>query len=269
MDYKPFADAVGAANNVQAPSTPYPELAAMMRSSFQLPLAQGGMEGIAGMSSVKRQQDDAAAAKAQAEKIAMLKEEAAKAKDMLDPKKYQQVRKDDGGYAFYAPDGSPVSVGDYARITGKSFKDVLKDSENNIDQQYLQDYKSMQELANAFANGDKKYLDALPNEMKDYMKGKTMADIMKDFKSQYSGLYGTGVGLGNGQGQLRTPDQAQGDTYPVFHDMAQRNAPVPDAQPNFLQETLKRLFGVGSVTQQKQGTPGKSPLTTFGSYRGF
>lgn len=273
MDYKNFQNAITAAGNTQAPATPYPELAALMRSSFQTPLSKVGVAGIGNVSGLKSKQDEQAASVARQQQIDDIKTKMSATQDMLDPKKYTQQRSQDGGYDFFDPSGKKIDIGQYSQVTGKSPKDILKNSENPIDQQFTQDYKSLQELSNAFANGDKDYINKLPQQMQDYLKGKTMSDVMTDFKKQYPGIYQTGQGLGSGQqpsqNALRGPAQGPADStttdYPIFNQISSGGQPQnqPQAQQsqgtgNFLQDILNRL-----------GSAGGGIAKQFGGYRGF
>lgn len=236
MDYKPFADAISAANSAQAPATPYAELANMYRSSFQLPLAGAGAAGIGAAAGFNRQVQDQNDSVARQKKIDDLKEKISGIKDMFDPSKYKQIRREDGGFDYYDPQGKQIQLNQYAQITGKRPYDILKDSENSVDLQYIQDYKSMQELANAFANGDKEYLDKLPDNMKQYLKGKTMNDVMLDFKKQYPQVY-----IGMGSTPLRSADQQDTGSYPIFNDIA-KSGGFEQGQNNFFQNLLNALY---------------------------
>lgn len=54
----------------------------------------------------------------------------------------------DGGFGYYAPDGTEVSASVYAAATGKDVATVLKNSKNPIDQAFIQDYKQLQDYIN-------------------------------------------------------------------------------------------------------------------------
>lgn len=256
MDYQNFANAITQGNASGAPATPYPELAALMKSSFQLPQVTAGAGGIANLASMKTKQEDQANEVGRQQKIDELKTKISGIKDMFDPGKYTQQRNDDGGFDFFAPDGSKIDLSQYAKVTGKKAVDILKDSENSNDLQYIQDYKSLQELANAFANGDKDYIDKLPDQMKDYLKGKTMSDVMNDFKKQYPQIYGM-------QGQntpLRQGGAEDTGTYPIFNSLSQGG----DTQQQ--QQNAMGGGGVDNFIRGLFGNPTRtiSPLRIFG-----
>lgn len=106
-------------------------------------------------------------------------------KDLEDPKKYIQEISPDGGYKFFDPAGNPISVNDYSKAVGKHVTDVLKDSQNVDDQAFTNDYKNVVELGKLYSNPTKDGFDKLYKEhpeLKDYLKNKTYADVVKDFR---------------------------------------------------------------------------------------
>jgi hypothetical protein len=222
MDYRNFQNAIQGAGQVQAPTTD-PALAALFGSSFQLAQSNRGANGIGAVAGYQAQADKNAQEIAAQQKAQDLKIKAQKLKDMQDPNKFQKVRKDDGGFDFYDPLGNKIGVQQFSQVTGKSPKDILKDSENSLDVQYLQDYKTMQEIANAYANNDKDTLDEIAARGDDpnFFKGKTGADILNMFKNNYSHVYGRGNDTGvrradqapdfvGGSGQIPQPEQSGG-----------------------------------------------------------
>jgi hypothetical protein len=196
-------------------------------STFQLAQSNRGAKGLGEAAGIQAQYDAQKQEQARGLKIADIKDQIQAIKDQNDPKNYQKVRKDDGGFDFYDPTGKKIDVHQYSQVTGKSVADVLKDSENNLDIQFQQDYKTMQDVANAYANGDKGYLDKLAKDSGDpnFFKGKTAADIMQMFKKGYPQIYGM-----QGQGtNVRDVSQAPGFT----------GGGQPQQQsPNFLQQLL-------------------------------
>jgi hypothetical protein len=79
----------------------------------------------------------------------------AEQKAKQDKKNYQKVKKADGGYAFYDPDGKEISASDYANATGTKPSEVLADSENPIDIGYRDDYNNLQDYIHAKINSQR------------------------------------------------------------------------------------------------------------------
>jgi hypothetical protein len=225
--YKQAQAAITGASQVQAPTSD-PALAALFGSSFQLAQSNRGVGGLGTLNGVQAQTDENAQRLAMQEKADEVKAKAQQLKDLQDKNKYEKVRKDDGGFDFYNPLGQKIDIHQFSQVTGKSVADVLKDSENNLDLQFQQDYKTMQDIANAYANGDKEFLDKLAEDSGDkaFFKGKTAADVMKLFRQGYPTIYGQ-----QGQGtNVRPVEQA-----PTFTGGGQAQS---EAQPNFLQQLM-------------------------------
>lgn len=175
-------------NAIQTPTSPlgnFPELAAMYRSSFQLPLS-------AAQTSSQAQADQTTVSNAKA---------AASAGN------YQQIQKSDGGFAFFDSSGKEITAAEYAAATGKSPSDVLKNSSNQIDVQYQQDFNNLKTLGQAIATGDqttiKKYYSKNPS-----LKGLTYDQLVNHFTQAYPTVYRQGGFTGPG-----TAGQRTGSTY--------------------------------------------------------
>lgn len=182
-------------NSIQTPASPlgnFPELAAMARSSFQLPLsnARAGAQANEDQTTVANQKAAAAAAEAAAK---------ARQSAFADASKYRVIQKPDGGYAFYDPDGNPVTAQQYAQIAGKLPSDVLKDSQNPIDQQYIQDSKNLANYYKAKAQSSfDKGQAAVAKQIEQQVKkayGINLANtphqqILNQFYSNYPTVYG-------------------------------------------------------------------------------
>lgn len=110
------------------------------------------------------------------------------AKDLADPSKYTRTVNESGGYDFFAPDGSKIDATDYARVQGKHVTDVVKGSQNTLDQEFLQDYKQVQDLGEAASSGTLgAYLKKHP-ELDDQLKKNKLnsyADVVKNFRTSY------------------------------------------------------------------------------------
>jgi len=132
----------------------------------------------------------------QADIIAKQEEQARQAKidslkDQLDPSKYQKVRKADGGFDFLDPSGQKIDINTYAQRTGERRADILKDSENPIDQQYVNDFVNANDLMQAVYNGDKQTVSDIVAQNPD-LKDKKPEDYLKELILKYPHLYGRG-----------------------------------------------------------------------------
>jgi hypothetical protein len=183
--------AVLGAQNLGAPAgnplgaSNYGEISGLNKSSFQLPLATGAVS--AGGQIAADQVAAAKAAAAHAEALAKKK-----AEDASDPSKYRQVQKDDGGYDYFDPDGNQVDIATLSKRTNTKPKDWLKDSQNPIDIQYLEDNNNMNDYIKAKLSGDKKkiqkYEDARP-ELKKYQGKGGAHQLITDFQNHYQRYY--------------------------------------------------------------------------------
>ena len=138
----------------------------------------------------EQKQRDAAAAKEAA--INRLKQEMQSTKDAVDPKNFQKVQKEDGGYDFFDGAGRKISIQQYAQATGQRATKILSDSENNLDRQYLADYKNLNELLNATAQNDTKKLESMYKEnpgLKESIKGLKPDDLVRQFRQAYPNIY--------------------------------------------------------------------------------
>lgn len=174
--------AVQGAQQQGAPASPlgnFPEIAKFYQSSYQLPQIQAAGNAAANLAGdvVQKQQADAkAAAKAQADK--------------LDPSKYTQIPKQDGGYSFLDPSGQEISAYQYARITGKSLDSVLNGSENPIDQGFVQDYQNLQDYLKAWVNKDQAAIDAFQTDNPTLKDVKDPQQLTELFKQHYPTVFG-------------------------------------------------------------------------------
>lgn len=175
---------VDAAASVQAPTTSIPELAAYSRAAFLDPLTKRGVQAGGALSGQKAKEADEADEMARKAKIAELQ-------DQADPSKYQKVRKTDGGFQFLDPTGKEIDINTFAQRTGQRRVDILKDSENPVDQEYISDWQNMNELAQAFYNNDtatiQAYQAANPN-----LANRKPADLMSELIRKYPHIYGRG-----------------------------------------------------------------------------
>lgn len=128
-----------------SPLGSFPELAKLYSSAPQVEQVHLKASGDSYNTGVTA--DNAAAAQQASQQAALQK-----LKDVQDPSKYQQVQKQDGGYAFYDPLGNEISAQQYASVVGKSPADILKNSQNPVDKAFVQDYNQLQNYINDKAN---------------------------------------------------------------------------------------------------------------------
>lgn len=180
--------AVLGAGNIQAPASTLgasqaPELAAMALPDFQLPVSGGATSILSAQAGDIVEQQKKAAALAEKKK-----------KDLADVNNYKIVRKDDGGYDYFDPDGNQVDIATLAERTGAKPSDLVKDSENPIDKQYMEDYNNLQEYLSALINKDKETLDAIRSERPELSKYDSeggQEKLIQDFKNYYKRYYTT------------------------------------------------------------------------------
>lgn len=176
-----------AANVIGAPKTSMPELASYFKASAMDPTLSAGLSGSATATSqavkTKEEQEEAA----RQARAAALQQEA----ENLDPSNFRKVRKADGGFAFYDPSGKQISINDYAAVTGDRRADILSDSENPVDLEYINDYNNMNELAQAMYNGDTATIQQFAKENGNYAQAKPQ-DLMKELIKKYPHIYGLG-----------------------------------------------------------------------------
>jgi len=117
----------------------------------------------------------------------------ANSKMMADPSKYQRLRKEDGGFAFYDPSGKEIDINQYAQATGARRVDVLKDSENPLDQQYIRDWSVLNDATQAMTSNDipkiNEYIKRYPGAFKG---GTTPQAVMEQLIQKYPHMYGKG-----------------------------------------------------------------------------
>ena len=179
-------DAVLGAGNITAPASPLgasngAELGALYSSTFQLPQSSGAASAGANIADQQVAAQKAAAAAAKAKEI-----------DLADPSKYRKVKKADGGFDFYSPDGKQIDIATLTKLTQTKAADWLDDSENPIDIQYLEDHKNLNEYIAAKLGGDKEKASQFEEaraELADY-QGQGGADrLISDFKKHYQRFY--------------------------------------------------------------------------------
>lgn len=150
-----------------------------------------GVGSALGRSSViQGQQDEAARRQAFDLARAAEADRANQIEDKLDPSKARMVPKEDGGYEFYDGSGEKINVFRFSRITGARPDEILKDSYNPRDQQFVQDYSTLRQFTSAWANGDNETLakmraadpDTFNRLVTEY---KSPSEVIAAFQNQY------------------------------------------------------------------------------------
>lgn len=176
-----------------------------LRSSFQLPLSGAAVGGLGANEAINTANAEQAAALDRQKKAAELKDKTDKLKDALEGKNYQVVKKDDGGFDYYDPLGAKINLMQYTKATGKSPADVLKDSDNSLDRQFVADYNNLQTLTDAYLNKDWSKVDKVgaslglgSGQLKKALESNKIKpdDLFKQFISYYPNVY-----TGQPQGQ--------------------------------------------------------------------
>lgn len=183
-DLKRIAQQFAEAANISGPSSYIPEVSAYSRAGAIEGAVKGGLSAggtLSGQKAKEADEADAAARKAAMSKIA----------DKLDPAKYRRERKGDGGFSFFDPEGKEIGIDQYAQVTGARLVDILKDSENPIDQEYISDYANMNDLAQAMYNGDSATAEAFISQNPE-LKGAKVENLMTELIKKYPHLYGRG-----------------------------------------------------------------------------
>jgi len=118
--------------------------------------------------------------------------EARRLQDRMDPSKYRMQRKDDGGFDFFDPEGNPISVQEFAKVTGRTAAEVLAKSENPFDIQFINDYASTRNLIDAIQTGDTEIIGQYVKDDNGIDPKSTASDIMQELIRKYPHIYGGG-----------------------------------------------------------------------------
>lgn len=183
-DLKKLTQQFVQAAQVNTPTTSVPEFGNYFKAAFMEPNIKRGINAGAGLSGQRAKEADAADEMARKKKIQELS-------DQADPSKYQKVRKTDGGFQFLDPGGKEIDINTFAQRTGQRRADVLKDSENPIDQEYISDWSNMNELAQAFYNNDTATIQAY-QQANPGLANRKPADLMSELIRKYPHIYGRG-----------------------------------------------------------------------------
>lgn len=179
-----FSQAVLNGVGQAAPSSYIPEIANAMRSKFALGGVSKAGQGMGVVASQVADDEEKRREAARKQQIQALQ-------DKMDPSKYQKLRKDDGGFAFYDPDGKEIDIDTYAKRTGMRRADILKDSENPIDQQYIYDWSQLNDVSQRLFAGDSANLKADYPDL--FNKGMTPQSLAEELMRRYPHMYGRGT----------------------------------------------------------------------------
>ena len=148
----------------------------------------------AGSAAITAEQQEAARRAAEQESEINLKEQM-RVRDLerakSDPKNYQRILNDAGGYTFVDGEGKPISVNDYARATNTTIANALKGSADPSDIDFTNDYEDTMKLGSIMATGNKKELDKFYEDrpgLKQFMADndiKTFSSYVQRFRSAY------------------------------------------------------------------------------------
>lgn len=147
------------------------------------------------------------------------------AKDKLDPSKYKTVADSNGGPTkIYDSLGNETDAGTYAKLTGDSAANLLKNSTNPQEQKFVQDYKNyetfMQSLIGS-KSGDKQaqitYNDFLKNNPG--LSNLTPEQVRQVFMNQYGQYFGAGQG---GQATQGVNDFAPTNYLPALENIGRQ-----------------------------------------------
>lgn len=184
MDLKNLTQQFAQAANVAGPTSYIPEVTGYSRADSMKGAIAGGLAGGGSLASQRAQEADEADKQARAAAMQRLQ-------DKLDPSKYQVRRKQDGGFDFLDPEGNKIDINTYSKVTGQRVVDILKDSENPTDLEYVNDWSNMNSLLNAMYNNDTDTIASFV-EQNPSLKDKKPQDLAQELMRKYPHLYGLG-----------------------------------------------------------------------------
>lgn len=188
VDYRQFTDAIFQGANQGAPASGDAIIGNSMRGAFRGAAVDrpGRAQGAAATQQAADEEERRKAAeRARIQEL----------QDQMDPSKFQRVRKDDGGFDFLDPSGNKIDVETYAKRTGQRRVDVLSDSENPLDLQFVDDYKKMNDLNQAVWSNDTGALSEYQSIFPDLFAGgksPTPEELNKRLLEKYPHLFGLG-----------------------------------------------------------------------------
>ncbi len=110
-------------------------------------------------------------------------------------KAVMRLKPDGHGYEFFTGTGRKININEFSMKTGKRPDEILEGSDDPRDQKFVQDYKAMRSISNAWVNGDNKTLQefraADPKKFNQLVsKYKSPRDMVNAFTDYYSDYYG-------------------------------------------------------------------------------
>lgn len=175
------------------------------RSAFGdiLTNAGAGMGNMASATAQREEQEAEAARRARVKEL----------EDKMDPSKYSMYRRDDGGFGFLDPQGNEIEISRYAEVTGQNPAQILRDSDNPFDRQFLNDYQNVGNLITAIQNGDQEVVQQFTRDNGEVGDMKP-EDLMRELIRRYPHIYGNGnywdSYKNNNNPLLRTPTGGSG-----------------------------------------------------------
>ena len=118
--------------------------------------------------------------------------------DAKDPNKaMMKIREDGIGYDFFDGTGKQININTFSQLTGKRPDELLADSNNPRDQQFVADYNAMRTISSAWVNGDTEtlaaYRQADPEKFNELVsKYKSPAEMVRAFTEFYPDYYSVG-----------------------------------------------------------------------------
>lgn len=128
--------------------------------------------------------EEAAAERARAARIKELEAQ-------MDPGKYERVRKEDGGFAYFDPSGKEIDIDTYARRTGMRRIDAIKGSDNPLDWQFEEDFNRFETIARAQLSQDPTQAIGIEGNGFDPTATTTQAQLNK-LMEKYPHMFGRG-----------------------------------------------------------------------------
>jgi hypothetical protein len=183
-DLKKLAQGFVNAAKAATPTSYIPEVANYAKAAFLDPITKQGVQAGGTLAGERGKEADQADEAARQKKMNELK-------DQLDPSKYSRVQKADGGFAFYDPSGKEIDISKYSQFTGQTRAQILKDSENPIDQEYVNDYNNMNQFAQAIYNNDTDTVNSF-RAQNPALARETPQTIMSLLIKKYPHIYGKG-----------------------------------------------------------------------------
>lgn len=100
-----------------------------------------------------------------ATRVAGIKDKIAQIQYNSDPKNFKIIQKPDGGQDYADPTGKKITLLQYSQATGLKPHEVLGNSSNRLDQQYVNDYNNLQALTNAALSNDNASLQKIATQL--------------------------------------------------------------------------------------------------------